>query len=72
MNQGARGGIEGLLATKEAERFIPQKARDGAAVLPARPGAQKPGGRKSRVASVGMTVGVGWCRVPGLTAWAKL
>jgi hypothetical protein len=26
VNQGARGGIEVLLATKDGERFIPQKA----------------------------------------------
>src|SRR5260370_17578769 len=32
-DQGAQGRVDGLLATKNGERFIPQKARDGAAVL---------------------------------------
>src|SRR5712664_3977888 len=46
LNCDAPPALEGgwrdeLAATKEAEGFIPQNARDGAAVLPARPGAQK-------------------------------
>ena len=66
MNQGARGGIEGLLATKDGERFIPQKARDGAAVLSAQadPFAGAKRGRKSRPAPFGMTVGLGGVGYP--------
>src|SRR6266481_5001811 len=60
-----RGGEDG-------ERFIRQKARDGAAVLrgreerflPTRPGAQTTRARKNRAAPLGMTGVVGWCRVP--------
>ena len=59
----------GVLTTKDAERFIPQKARDGAAVLSAQADAFAPleasgvnrseSGRKSRPAPFGMTVGAG-------------
>src|SRR6266436_4035780 len=64
LNCDAPPALEGgwrdeLAATKEAERFIPQKARDGAAVLSARadPFAGAKGEERRRPAPFGMTVG---------------